>query len=588
MKLRLFAKQLITAFTVALFAVSPFAFATDSTTLENGAELSVTLDTPADEQEYRVPAAGGPGATIDVPIDGAASIGEGDPNVAIVFVVDVSGSTDDPCGGETGLTILGCEKQAVQNVLDDPNIQSVLEVGVAVYGESGAAADMELGTGDQLVTDPNASIYADTVVASIVRGGVNSYAVRSVGYGSTNFTAGLNAAASILTASTADIKFMVYVSDGEANTGASGFAAAVAAVNDTGATAFTYAIGSGSSCTGDGDGTLQGIADGVGDSPDCEFIENPADLPAILPDLLASQLLDVQVSVGGSDIVTTTVPAVPLDGPVSTDFSATTNQGVGDYEIGAEATGLAVFFDDQQTVEEYADIHLLQLTASPESETNELSEDNEHTVYGQILGGTGLARDIVFDVSGANLAGSPVEATPGAAAVSFEYTVPKACTSLGTDTIDVSTTIAGEEDSVELTKDWLDTIPPEAECVETVNPHGNTTPQAPGQGGQAQNQDGFYKLLATDNLVAGCDPLELFVTDTGSGTVFGPYPVGTKIKYTEDSTAIPEAKKIGSDKGKADAVDVHIIGNGDPQLTATDQSGNTSVPVSCLVPPPPM
>jgi hypothetical protein len=296
----------------------------------------------------------------------------------------------------------------------------------------------------------------------------------------------------------------------------------------------------------------------------------------------------VQVSVDDGDIATTTDETLPLDGPDNTAFSATTNQGVGDYEICAEATGLAVFFDTQATVEECADIHLLQLTASPDSEINELSEDNEHTVFGEILGGTGPARDIEFNVSGANTASGSVEATPGAGAVSFIYTVPKACTSLGTDDIEVSTTIASEEDFVDLTKDWVDTIPPEAQCLETVNPHGKNVPTAPGQGGQGQNQDGFYKLLATDNLVVGCDPLELFVTDTGSGTVFGPYAVGTKIKYTEDSTAIPVAKKIGSNKGAADAVYVHIIGNGDAQLTATDQSGNTSVPVYCLVPPPPM
>jgi hypothetical protein len=122
----------------------------------------------------------------------------------------------------------------------------------------------------------------------------------------------------------------------------------------------------------------------------------------------------------------------------------------------------------------------------------------------------------------------------------------------------------------------------------TVNPHGNKIPPAPGEGGQGQNQDGFYELLATDNLVDDCAPLELWVTDTGSGVVFGPFEVGTKIKYTEDADAIPEIKKMGSGKGKAKAIDWHIIGNGDARLTAVDQSGNTSAPVMCLVPPPPM
>ena len=76
------------------------------------------------------------------------------------------------------------------------------------------------------------------------------------------------------------------------------------------------------------------------------------------------------------------------------------------------------------------------------------------------------------------------------------------------------------------------------------------------------------------------------MTDTGSGTVFGPFVVGTLIKYTEDEDAAPEIKKIGSDKGKAGAVDWHIIGNGDAEAMAVDASGNTST-AACLVPPPP-
>ena len=44
---------------------------------------------------------------------------------------------------------------------------------------------------------------------------------------------------------------------------------------------------------------------------------------------------------------------------------------------------------------------------------------------------------------------------------------------------------------------------------------------------------------------------------------------------------------MGRGKGKANAIDWHIIGNGDAQLTAVDQSGNVSDPESCLVPPPP-
>ena len=75
-------------------------------------------------------------------------------------------------------------------------------------------------------------------------------------------------------------------------------------------------------------------------------------------------------------------------------------------------------------------------------------------------------------------------------------------------------------------------------CVESVNPHGQTTPPAgsttlPGPNG-GQNEDGFY-LIGTD---AGSN---VFVV-TG-GVSFGPYPSGTVVKYTQAPGAAPSAKK---------------------------------------------
>ncbi len=134
----------------------------------------------------------------------------------------------------------------------------------------------------------------------------------------------------------------------------------------------------------------------------------------------------------------------------------------------------------------------------------------------------------------------------------------------------------------------VDTTPPEVACVETVNPHGGKVPPAgsttlPGPKG-GQNEDGYYHLLAEDLV----DPNpQIFVVDLGSGAVFGPFFDGDKIKYTEDPTAIPTSKKIGSSSGKAGAIAAHIIGNGDPAVLAIDFSGNVSVTFDCRVPPPP-
>jgi len=241
----------------------------------------------------------------------------------------------------------------------------------------------------------------------------------------------------------------------------------------------------------------------------------------------------------------------------------------------------------------------LAIDLDPDYEVNELSEDSEHlvtaTVTSQdVLLGLG-GKTVKFEVTGTN-AGTSAEGTTGAdGTVSFFYSVPISCNSLGSDTITGCTNRAdspevfGTCDSV--TKDWVDTIPPEAQCVPSENPHGKNEPSAPGKGGQGQNQDGFYELLAEDNLVDDCAPLQLYVTDMGSGTVFGPFPVGTEIKYIENPDGAPEIAPMGGNNGngngKSKDVDWRIKGVGDAALTAVDQSGNVSAPAACLVPPPP-
>jgi hypothetical protein len=124
-----------------------------------------------------------------------------------------------------------------------------------------------------------------------------------------------------------------------------------------------------------------------------------------------------------------------------------------------------------------------------------------------------------------------------------------------------------------------DVTAPVPSCVGGTNPHGATIPPATNQ-----NPDGFYLLTATDNLDP--DP-QIFVIDSGSGTVFGPYPSGTTIKYVEANGATPNEKTMGSVNGAAGAVTVKITGTGDAQVVAVDSSGNESAPIDCLVPPPP-
>lgn len=121
----------------------------------------------------------------------------------------------------------------------------------------------------------------------------------------------------------------------------------------------------------------------------------------------------------------------------------------------------------------------------------------------------------------------------------------------------------------------LDVVPPQAACVEGVNPAGNT-PKA-GQKSPGMNEDGFYHIEASDNVAVA----ELWLIDLGSGMHLGPLMNPSDIKYTQNASA-PGVKAGSGD------VDYKINGNGDFSLYAVDTSGNVSDPnPTCLVPPPP-
>lgn len=141
-------------------------------------------------------------------------------------------------------------------------------------------------------------------------------------------------------------------------------------------------------------------------------------------------------------------------------------------------------------------------------------------------------------------------------------------------TVDMGVSEPG--DWIRVVTAWTDTVAPASACVEAVNPSGKNIPRA-----NNQNEDGFYELLGRD----AEGPVELFVTDSETGVVFGPFPSGTVMKYTEANGATPSIKAMGSKNGKgATAVDYKIKGQGDAILTAVDGAGNVSEGAWCLVP----
>ena len=331
-------------------------------------------------------------------------------------------------------------------------------------------------------------------------------------------------------------------------------------------------------------------------------------LPGGSPDQVADQIL-----VGLQNIPVAVSMASDCGDPISTSFAPpsilglTSGSDAGFVEtisVSASAAGGTytctdwALIDGQPMVDSNGDlitedktIHVPGIDLQLDVDTNELLPDATHTVTATVSAGDyGPVEGVLVEfeiLSGPNAGETGSSTTDSNGEAPYTYPAAQGTAGLGTDTIEgFFSGDSGVEVCDTTEKTWEDTTPPVPVCTETVNPHGNNVPKAPGQGGQGQNQDGFYELTATD-LVWPQDALDIFVTDTGSGTVFGPFSVETLFKYTEDADATPEAKKIGSDndKGQADAVDVHIIGNGDAAVTAVDGSGNVSDPVACLVPP---
>jgi hypothetical protein len=78
---------------------------------------------------------------------------------------------------------------------------------------------------------------------------------------------------------------------------------------------------------------------------------------------------------------------------------------------------------------------------------------------------------------------------------------------------------------------------------------------------------GYYLLFADDN-TSTTDEIELWVQDSVTKTVFGPYRNPYIIKYIRSGRAPTETEHQGR---------VFIYGNGVPWLSAVDSSGNVGI-----------
>jgi hypothetical protein len=568
----------------ALLTAIPAWAGSSSTTLPNGAQLSVSIDSPADGAEFLAD-----GAPVGVPVSGTASIGVGEPRATFVYVFDASGSTAGS-GGACG-SILACEKTFFTGLnTAAAGSGSVNQIGLAVFGADAVRADMTPAAGDDALGEPAGG---NTVVNSIVLTNSNfnyqvgQYTLKNGDADGTNYAAALQQALTILNASTDPAKFLVFASDGLSNAGTlTDFSNAVSAIAATGAVANSIAIGASASCTGGSAGELEDIAVNGGQ---CFAVPDPNNLPNLIPNLIGSTLTKVELTVdGGAPTVLTTVPATPVAGPATVNWSTTTaGLSPGSHQICATAFGTDVTGGSAQTTT-CITVEVFDLVLAPPTATNNLGGgDNSHTVTATLQGPAGAVGGytVSFAVGGQNAgaSGACVPAscqTDASGVVTFSYTVPVAPGSLGNDSITASVTLnnpTGATDTETVAKAWVDTTPPVVSCQPTTNPAGDKIPPAGNNPPSGQNPDGFYILLATDLV----DPNpQIRVRDSASSFVAGPYASGTKIKLVQAPGANPNVKPGPGD------IDWHITLKGDAIVTATDASGNSSS-VRCLVPPPP-
>lgn len=156
---------------------------------------------------------------------------------------------------------------------------------------------------------------------------------------------------------------------------------------------------------------------------------------------------------------------------------------------------------------------------------------------------------------------------------------------VGTTTVTCTATDAASNSAtctftVTVTAPPRDAEPPVAGCTPTTNPSGNNEPNAGNNPKSGQNPDGFYQLLATDNF----DPssaIRMYIKDSASDFVAGPFKSGDKVKITQAPGVKPNSKPMTGE------IIAHIQFKGDALVYGVDSSGNVSTPHNCLVAPKP-
>jgi RHS repeat-associated protein/uncharacterized repeat protein (TIGR01451 family) len=250
-------------------------------------------------------------------LKGQVDIGQGPAvaNTSIAYVVDVSNSTTDivNCGGDAdgdrrSGTILDCEIASVialhQKVVASG---AVAKVALIVFSGAATARDLDPTSGSATLIAPDADKDGNGVLDLVQD--VRTLR-RSFG---TVFAPPVRAACQLLATSGSTNLLAAFMSDGEASDVLPPLPC------NPPVTFQTFAVGAGSSCTFGGANNNRGLDDiALRTGGTCRNVTNPADLPDILPQVLASRMTKVTYTIdGGAPVDLSAELGLPKDGPVA-------------------------------------------------------------------------------------------------------------------------------------------------------------------------------------------------------------------------------------------------------------------------------
>jgi len=258
-------------------------------------------------------------------VNGNTSIGTLTDQANVLYVVDVSGSTNRPiqqdCDdsgtvddndnsngqGPTGDT-LDCEISGVLALNNSLASTTGIAAGVIAFGSSAAVADVSPANGEQVFTsvasdqDTNGQLDIDEVARSLTQGRINQFSAQRVGT-NTSFDRAIEAINKAFIAAGGGTNIAFFLSDGK-NRISTSDTSPLAAAKAAGTIINTYSVGTTSSGCEDG-ADLRTIADETGGA--CLLVEDPTRLQAVLAGTAPAGIERVEVTAGVSGVISTTL-----------------------------------------------------------------------------------------------------------------------------------------------------------------------------------------------------------------------------------------------------------------------------------------